>query len=161
MQKAVHKALVEVTSPEIVALALKEARRSPMRRFKNGAVIYDKITKKIISSGCSYDSDPGYQKVATIHAEMDAIRKTDKNGLLYWDCLVIALNKTGNATYSSCPCITCASLLSDCRVRNIIYHQQLNDGSWVVMREWPAGLLNRANEVNGKFARHQKIVAPI
>lgn len=97
--------------------AIKIADRSPMIRFRTGAVIaYDDT---VLSRGWSHKSDLTMTKYFSIHAELHALIR--QHAVIPGSTIYIAaINRQGN-TVNARPCSDCVALLYDERIRRVVY----------------------------------------
>jgi deoxycytidylate deaminase len=133
--------LLETAAPlEMWRRATKQAQRSVFRRHRVGAVLFRGNT--ILSNGCSHDSDLAGE-LRSVHAERHALQGLWNiwRGTRDIDCLVVTLTRSDNFAQVSKPCASCAQLLLASDIRNVIYAERTNDGSWTV-RNLPVEFLN-------------------
>ena len=137
--------LLETVAPiPIWWAAMAQALRSPNRRHRTGAVIFE--DGKVLAKGTAYPVED--LKVRSVHAERDAIAYwQDKN---HGECLIVTLTRVGNFAQVSRPCIGCADALDQRGIEWVVFAEKANDGSWVVRREPPCDLLN------GKPTRYRR-----
>jgi deoxycytidylate deaminase len=114
--------------------AESQAARSPFKRQKTGAVIFNNVGRKldIMSTGCSHPHDGG-RKVRSIHAEQHAIARLN---YVKWGhtCLIVTITAGENYANCSRPCEWCArAIKSVCNW--VVYAERCNDGSWAIRRE--------------------------
>lgn len=126
------------------------ARRSTIKSYKTGAVIFKEKNRGIEATGTShlplnfrYDDSENAKR--SIHAEDDALDKIryaeDKS---IFSILIYTLNWNGtNHATSSRPCPPCAERLVRAGLSHIYYAERANDGVWYMNREEPARLVER------------------
>ena len=121
---------------------IKQAQRSPQKRHKTGAVIFNKPRNpNLLSVGTAHPHNGGH-KVASIHAEADAISRVHKNAPVYDAvCVVVTLTRDGHFAMSSRPCEGCAAQLKAKGLWRVVWCEKANDGSWAVNSESPEQLL--------------------
>lgn len=137
------------------AEAEKQAQRSPLLRFRTGAVIFDSRDGRIASRGCSHSHDGG-RAIGSIHAEHHALENLFGDESLILSCAVVTLTRNDNWARSSRPCGSCCSLLIRAAVREVAYARE-DLGTWVVDCESPIALLDRFTGARSGFARQLRI----
>jgi len=129
---------------EVVCAACKAAKRSPLKLFQTGAVIYNKENFEIVCYGTSHNpiESRGDGK-RSVHAEDDALNKIrhieDKSGLGIF--IYTISRKSGNMAGSSRPCNGCATRLQKEKIHEVTYLERCNDNSWALNREQPKNLI--------------------
>lgn len=104
--------------PGIWDRAIKQARRSNMKTFRTGAVVFDKHGR-VLGQGCSFHGDGPRERT---HAEQHALsRMWPALPELRAKVLVVTLGKAGNFTYSSRPCGFCVNMLRHFNIESVIY----------------------------------------
>lgn len=146
---------------EVWDAAYNETLKSPMRRFRAGAALYDPSTEQILSRGCSQPTTTYSKNLASVHAECDCIsnsRNLNLSGL--WMVLTIC-NGRGGYSWSSRPCMSCAYNLFDQEIERVVYPERKTSDSgypiWIVRSEHPEELVDRALIAQGPYARQQRI----
>lgn len=137
MRRPTDEQLAAAAPMEIWEQAIAQAKRSPHKRHRTGAVIYAGMGSgagEVYSTGCSHTHDGGL-KVRSMHAEHHAITRLPPmhGGSV---CVIVTLTRSGNFAKVSKPCSTCSKLLSK-HVWGVVYAEQANDGSWMVFRHSP------------------------
>lgn len=117
--------------------AENQARRSTLKTFKTGAVIFNHKTEEIVGKGCSHHT--ATVSANTCHAEQHALR--DSYGARNYgenyhkeyelSIVIVTLGRSMNFAYSSRPCVMCAQQLAG-NIGFVHYAERLNDGSWIV-----------------------------
>ncbi len=157
MNRPDNSLLEKVAPIELWEIAIKQAKRSTMRRFRTGAVAYHISDFEVYARACSHTHNGGMQ-IASVHAEHALVNRLRKNNPGGAVALVVTLNNRGSFTSSSRPCLSCAKLLSE-QVWGVVYADKSNDGSWIINHESPNDMIGRAYKAHGKFARTQRIPA--
>jgi deoxycytidylate deaminase len=132
-----------------------ECERSPMLRFRAGAVLFNH--RGIISSGCSNPDVERCKSVRSIHAEHHALRNAYNEDVEGAWIAVFTINESGGCAWSSRPCYRCASLLFKRGIARIIYPERRKDNSWFLRGEFPEELLSRKIIISGPFAKHMRV----
>lgn len=103
-----------------IEIAKKEAKKSIMDQ-KHGCVIVYK-GKYVISQGFNYHISH-YNHLWSIHAEIDAIKKTRKLkiNLSSCDMYVVRISKIDESLRLSKPCDNCMKTIKEYKLRNIYY----------------------------------------
>ncbi len=135
--------------------AKREAERSPMLRFRVGAVVFD--NKGILGSGCSNPDIERCKTVCSIHAEHHALRACQHLEVEGAWIAIYTMNANGGCAWSSRPCFSCASLLYKRGIERIVYPERMMDNSFILRGEHPEELLSRNIILSGNFAKHQRI----
>jgi deoxycytidylate deaminase len=147
--------LTEVAPLAIWEEASKQARRSTHMRHRTGAVIFKNGKRpEVFAKGCSHNHDGG-MAIASVHAEHDAITNLPRDFDADTICIV-TLTRAGNFAKNSRPCLSCARQLTGI-VRNVIYCEVDNDGSWLVNSETIESLLQRSNGQWSQYARRMNL----
>lgn len=156
-QKPTPQQLRQALPLEVWAEAERQARRSPLLKFRTGAVLWTP-GNGVISTGTSHHTEQAMSRVSSMHAEHHALRRASNAAGA--EIVVVAIGAPGNWTHSACPCYSCARMLL---ARNIamVHYALWNGRVWQVISETPARLLSRAQEPCGRPARKQRIPAPI
>lgn len=157
----IEDTLVEALPISIWEEGVKQAKRSTLRRFKTGAVVFHMKSGYIIGGGCSHIAEDN--DINTTHAERHALRNTygERNygGNSKWGeygILIVSLGRSGNFTYSSRPCLKCAKELDNDNIASVYWPERLNNGDWVVNCESPADLVFRAHANGVKINTYAK-----
>lgn len=138
--------------------AEKQAKRSPMVRFKAGAAIYDPVSGRVVSTGCGHP-DISLSKVNnSVHAEHHALRRLRGDYSTLW-IIIMTYGRRGGQAWTSRPCYSCACRIEAAGIDKIIYAERVNHEEWIVKTEDPEELLLRAPRPKGIFARQQRIPA--
>lgn len=135
--------------------AKREASRSPMLRFKVGAVLFD--NKGILGSGCSNPDIERYKTVCSIHAEHHALRSAQHLDLDGAWIAIYTMNANGGCAWSSRPCYSCAALLFKRGIARIIYPERLIDNTFIMRSEDPEEMLSREIIISNGWATGQRI----
>lgn len=133
----------------------REAGRSPMLRFRVGAVVFD--NKGILGSGCSSMGQSSYGSTISIHAERHALRGIGHLDLDGAWIVVYTLNANGGCAWSSRPCYSCCALLYKRGIARIIYPERLIDNSFILRGEHPEEMLSRNIIIESGWAKGQRI----
>lgn len=150
--------LIPVAALELWEMAMRQAERSPQRRFRTGAVLFDPRSGRLLSKACSRCAPGQMQEVATLHAEADAIRKARHVDLEGAHALVVCVNANSSGwAWSACPCRSCAAQLDHAGIAEVHFAQRDSEGEWMVFSVSPQSLIRRAENPKGREARHQKI----
>lgn len=133
--------------------AEKQALRSPMIRFKTGAIIFR--GSEIVSKGCSHTGVSSTPRRA-IHAEQHALRglSGQEDGL---SCLIVTLNRSNNWAGSSKPCAFCVHLMHKAGINDVIYAERDNSGEWSINKEPIDSLIGRSTNINAYYAKEMRI----
>ena len=124
------------------------ARRSTMKSFKTGAVIFNEKTHGVEAVGTShvplnfrYDDSENAKR--SIHAEddvLDNIRYFEDKSI--FSIFIYTLNWSGtNHATSSRPCPPCAERLLRAGLSHIYYVERDNVGGWQLIRQTPRNLI--------------------
>jgi deoxycytidylate deaminase len=113
--------------------AEKQAARSPHRRHRTGAVIFDE-RQGIVSKGCAHPHD-GSKRTFSTHAEIHAIGQMKAWGQAEY-MVIVTLTKTDNYASTSRPCRNCNRNLIG-RVNVVMYAERTTDGDWAIVRREP------------------------
>jgi deoxycytidylate deaminase len=147
MQRPTYRELNDALPIKLWHLAEFHAKRSTHRKHKTGAIIFDSDggnfleRPKILAAGCAHAHNGG-MAIHSIHAEQHAISRWPKSQRVEGCvCLIVTLTRNGNFASISKPCANCASLLAQV-VREVIYAERTNDGSWLIRSENPRDIQN-------------------
>ena len=123
--------LLHTSAPlDIWDICKKEANRSPMKKFKVGAVIFK--SDEIIGTGCAHPSHETYQTSCTLHAERHALRRSNAKVLEGAWIAIYTLTSAGGCAWSSRPCYGCALALYNKDIERIIFPER-KDNSWDII----------------------------
>jgi deoxycytidylate deaminase len=147
--------LETAASLDVWTRAKREAERSPMLRFRVGAVVFD--NKGILGSGCSNPDIERCKSVCSIHAEHHALRACQHLEVEGAWIAIYTINANGGCAWSSRPCFSCASLLYKRGIDRVIYPERLANNSFIMREDHPEELLSRDIILSGGFAKHQRI----
>lgn len=102
--------------------ALRLARRSGIRTFHTGAVIFDPRSGEALSNGWSHYSLRTPRKFRSIHAELHALIRAPKRDALRGSHIAVATirAKSGNTGLAR-PCSLCTDLLYEVGVRRAFF----------------------------------------
>jgi deoxycytidylate deaminase len=145
----------------------KQAERSTLDSFRTGAIIFDTKTMEVIGRGCSHHSEWTTTVLFSTHAEDHALKESKHKRLhnKSYSVLVLTIGRAGNPTYSSRPCISCASRLEEEDIDLVYYPERLTDGNWTINCEKSIDLVDRASDsdFNARYAKDLRIprVTPI
>lgn len=136
--------------------AEKEAARSPLEKFRTGAVIIDTVGT-VYAKGCSY-ADYGGGFMASVHAEHHALKRFRCPSPSTATCVIVTLTRAGNYATSSAPCVSCIRKLEEAGIGRVTWAEKVNDGSWVVKRFHPK-ILNQItiDAKPSRYARHNRL----
>lgn len=147
------KILEEVLPIRIWEEAESQAKRSTLKNFKTGAVIFSKKDYFIISRGCSHIPIGNHMK--SIHAEYHAlqsyINKPNNSGIL-----IVCIGKAGNFAFSSRPCSACVEQIDRSGIETIYYAERMNDDTWICNAESPKELITRSNNSQKNYRNYAK-----
>ena len=152
--------LTDYLDNEIWDIALAQANRSPMIRFRTGAAIYDIKNEIVVGVGCSHNQLGSQVSSLTTHAEIHAIRDShadyrfEDNGFKDCICCIVTIGRSGGWTRSSRPCMNCAIKLSEAGILAVVYAELCNDGTWIINWESPNELTDRFVQSNLNHALH-------
>lgn len=124
--------------------ANKQARRSTLKNFKTGAVIFHPKTGEILSKGCSHTKH-GASSLASVHAEVHCIENHHKYMSPYV-MFILSIGKAKNPAFSSKPCSSCTRKLSTWGAEVVYYLERLNNGLWIMNIKTPYELLTEADD---------------
>lgn len=149
MPSDLKKLLSEACPYEFWIEAQKQAKRSTIHSYGTGSVIFNHKTNEMIGRGTSHHSDSDM----TVHAEEHALRNSygernygEKRHKGYdLSIIIVTARQNGNWSWSSCPCISCATKLLNSDIRLVHYAERTED-EWIVRTETPGGLLNRVKD---------------
>lgn len=148
---------------ELWEAASKQAHRSGLGHFKTGAIVFDK-NYKIVGRGCSHYAV--HSTLPTVHAEEHALKDSygarnygDYKKGQPFSIVIVCLNKSGNFSHSSRPCVSCATRLNTSGVKFVYYAERQNSGEWIVNIESPRELVYRtvSNKSNSQYAKDMRI----
>lgn len=139
----------------IFKYADSNARRSTIKSYKTGAVIFNEKTHGVEAVGTShlplnfrYDDSENAKR--SIHAEddvLDNIRYFEDKSI--FSIFIYTLNWSGtNHATSSRPCPPCAERLLRAGLSHIYYVERDNCGNWNMNREEPARLVERTRSTD-------------
>jgi tRNA(Arg) A34 adenosine deaminase TadA len=158
-------ALLEEFAPrQIWQAAFREAERGPLRRHNVGAVIFDPVSARLLSSATNLFPDaspfPAPAKPA-LHAETVALSLLPRADLRGATVLTVALKKSnGGHCTSSQPCSSCLARLAERGVREMLFVER-SDGGWHVHRrevaEYAFQHRERLASSDGTFARVMRL----
>lgn len=126
-------------SNDLLEAVVKTAKRSTIRTFRTGAIVFDK-NMNIVSKGCSHIPDgKAANNKRSNHAEDHALdlisHIKDKSDL---SILIYTLNRKGQKpATSSRPCADCAERLANAGLNEVYYLERDNSGEWLLNREKP------------------------
>jgi deoxycytidylate deaminase len=90
--------------------AIHIAKRSPQRRFQTGCSIFK--GNKLVSCGWSHESDRTLKSYFSVHSEIHALLRANRDDLRGATAYVATLSrKSGNLAANSKPCRGCAAAL--------------------------------------------------
>jgi deoxycytidylate deaminase len=116
--------------------------------------------EEIILKGTSHHPKNGH----TVHAEQHALGQLHPNPDFrpyygYLNILIVTLGKSRKLSYSSCPCIKCASSSFKFGIEYIYYPEKVRNNQWRLCVETPISLLKRVEyqPLRIKYARDMRI----
>lgn len=145
---------------ELLDLTIKQAKRSTLRNFKTGAVIFNYKTGEVLGKGCSHQV--GSDIYSSNHAEYAALcdsygeRNHRYNYSRHNAVLVVCLGRALNIAMCSRPCLKCTKHLQVASIELVYYPERLNNGEYVMNIETPRELLGRAETSNIRVRRFAK-----
>lgn len=149
--------LQELAPKDVWNQVIKQAKRSPMIRFRAGAVIYDPKAKKIISTGCAYPSTSNSFVRKSVHAECHALSRGRPSDFAGNWALIYTIGRNGSSTWSSRPCISCARRLYAMEVERAVYAERTPTG-WIMRSDSIKELVRLSPAPRGHYARFQRIL---
>ena len=160
---APEMSLLKEFAPEKVwEKAIYQAARSPFLRYRNGSVLFDPKTDRVLSSACAHPAPGVLQRVSSLHAEASAIGRAKYVDLEGSEAVVVSTSaKTGGWAWSACPCIACADQLLKTGIQAVHFAQRDDLGVWHVISRSPQELLALSQRVQGREARLQRILVPV
>jgi len=109
--------------------AIKQALRSPLRRFKVGCSLFDPDTGRILSRGCAHQTLTSRSPTMTTHAEQHAIYQAkhvvDLQGS--WAVVTVLSAKLRHA-FSSQPCACCVTTMAAAGVEGVLFCERTKTG---------------------------------
>lgn len=145
---------------ELWQAALRQARRSPLPRYRMGAALWDPQRERLVSTGCAHAVGGRLAECNSLHAERHALRRARRADLAGSWCAVVSLNHSGTGmSWSAQPCVSCARALAQAGVGWVMYFQRQADGGWGVVRQRGEDLARSAAQVGiaGRYARLQRL----